>query len=30
MGYSRVDSQSVLRAWRTWTFTGLINAGSTC
>lgn len=29
MGYSRVGSQSLLRALRTWTFEGFTDAGST-
>jgi hypothetical protein len=29
MGYSRVGSQSLLRALRTWTFEGFSDAGST-
>ena len=29
MGYSRVSSQSLLRAFRTWTLEGFADAGST-
>ena len=30
MGYSRVNSLSLSRAFRTWTFSGFVDAGSTC
>ena len=30
MGYSRVGSQSLCRASRTWTYAGSAGAGSTC
>jgi hypothetical protein len=30
MGYSRVGSQSLFRAFRAWTFKGFADAGPTC